>query len=91
MENERRRQQKVRYIFFKCLRQILLTIWPYFVSNQDILAKNNIEDNQHRGQDKNMVRHTLRMDKNSKCETALTWLKMKNVYWGGTAGTKPDM
>ena len=49
------------------------------------------------------------MEKNSNCETALTWtpegkrkvgrpktsgdqlLKMKDVYWGGIAGTKPDV
>ena len=54
MENKRRRQQKVRYIFFKCLRRILQIRWSYVVSNQDILAKNKIEGNQHRGQAENM-------------------------------------
>ena len=37
-----------------CLRRILQIRQPYIVSNQDILAKNKIEDNQHRGQVKKM-------------------------------------
>ena len=75
MENKQRRQQKVRYIFFKCLRRILQIRWPYVVSNRDILAKTKLKtiSTEVKLRKWKWVGHILQMDKNSKCEMALTW------------------
>ena len=75
MENKRRRQQKVRYIFFKCLRRILQIRWPHVVSNQDSLAKTKLKtiSTEVKLRRCKWVGHILRAHKNSKWETALTW------------------
>ena len=64
------------YIFlFKSLRRILQIRWPYVVSNRDILAKAKLKTitTEVKLRRWKWVGHILRMDKNSKCETALTW------------------
>ena len=90
---------------FKGLRRILQIRWPYVVSNRDILAKTKLKtiSTEVKLRRWKWVGHILRMDKNSKCETALTWtpegrrkvgdqlLKMKHTYWVGTAGKRSDM
>ena len=103
--------RKLDIFFFKCLRRILQIRWPYVVSNRDILAKTKLKtiSTEVKIRRWKWVGHILRMEKNSNCETALTWtpegkerlgdqrqrgdqlLKMKDVYWGGIAGTKPDV
>ena len=97
--------------FFTCLRRIQQIRWPYVVSNKYIFVKTKLKtmSTEVKLRRWKWVGHTLRMDKNSKCETALTrtpegrrkvgrprqcgdqLLKMKDAYWGGTAGTKPDL
>ena len=61
--------------FFKCLRRILQIRWLYIVSNQDILAKTKLKtiSTEVKLRRWKWVGHILRMDKNSKCEKALTW------------------
>ena len=49
--------------------------WPYVVSNQDILAKTKLKtiSTEVKLRRRKWVGHILRMDKNSKGETVLTW------------------
>ena len=60
--------------------------------------KNKIEDNQHQGQVKKMeMGRTYPMNGQEQqrlvdqSQHGDQLLKMKDAYWGGTAGTKPDM
>ena len=64
------RIRKARVSFMK-----LKQIWPYVVSNRDILAKTKLKkiSTEVKLRRWKWVEHILRMDKNSKCETALTW------------------
>ena len=66
---------KLDTLFFKCLRRILKIRWPYVVSNRHILAKTKLKTicTEVKLRRWKWVGHILRMDKNSKCETALTW------------------
>ena len=67
--------RKLDTFFVKCLRRILQIRWPYVVSNRDILAKTKLKtiSTEVKLRRWKWVGHILRMDKNSKCETALTW------------------
>ena len=49
--------------------------WPYVASNQDILTKTKLKTigTEVKIRRWKWVGHILRMDKNSRCETALTW------------------
>ena len=62
-------------IFFMCLRRILQIRWPHVVSNPDILAKAKLKtiSTEVKLRIWKWVGYILRMDKNSKCERALTW------------------
>ena len=67
--------RKLDTFFFKCLRRILQIRWPYVVSNRDILAKTKLKtiSTEVKLRRWKWVGHILRMEKNSNCETALTW------------------
>ena len=60
---------------YLCLRRILQIRWPYIVANRDILAKTKFKtiSTEVKLRRWKLVGHILRMDKNSKRETALTW------------------
>ena len=67
--------RKLDTFLFKCLSRILQIRWPYVVSNRDILAKTKLKtiSTEVKLRRWKWVGHILQMDKNSKCETALTW------------------
>ena len=67
MENKRRRQQKARLIFLKCLRLILQIRRPYIVSNQDVLANTKFKtiSTEVKLRRWKWVGHVLRMDRNT--------------------------
>ena len=67
------------YCFIYCPQSIHLyhcyNRWPYVVSNRDILAKTKLKtiSTEVKIRRWKWVGHILRMEKNSNCETALTW------------------
>ena len=75
MEKTEGDNRKLDTFLFKCLRRILQIRWPYVVSNRDILKKKKLKtiSTEVKLRRWKWVGHILRMDKNSKCETALTW------------------
>ena len=89
--------RKVDTFFFRYLRRILQIRWPYVVSNKNILAKTRFKtiSTEVKFRRWKWVGHILRMDKNSKCETALTWMSkgrrkvgQPKTTWRSTVGNE---